>query len=126
MNDEVTKTVEALQLEANQRTVDDVFRLFITPEVERRQAAGLAPKPYPFKKAQVVLNVDRPVQVRLDDEVKAIMSVEVEEEVKGGMKDGQPVPWDVIKSITDIRLTDGGQPAAPSMGASSGVAPDSR
>ena len=37
-------TMETLRAEANQRTIDDVFRLFIVPEIERRQAAGVAPK----------------------------------------------------------------------------------
>ena len=37
-------TMEALRAEANRRRIDDVFRLFIVPEIERRQAAGVAPK----------------------------------------------------------------------------------
>jgi hypothetical protein len=106
MSDTVAKTAESIQAEANQRTVDDVFRLFITPEIERRQVAGLAPKPYPLQKAQVVMNVGRPIQVRLNDEVKAVMSVEVEDEVKLNMQIGQPVRWDAIKSIADVRLTE--------------------
>jgi hypothetical protein len=109
MSDATTQTAETLQAEANQRTVEDVFRLFITPEIERRQAAGLVPKPYllqNLQKAQVVMNVDRPIEVRLNDEVKAVMSVEVDDEVKRTMRQGQPVLWDAIKSITDVRLTD--------------------
>jgi hypothetical protein len=99
-------TIEILRAEANQRTIDDVFRLFIVPEIERRQAAGLAPKPYPLQKAQVVMNVGRPNQVRLNDEVKAVMSVEVDDEVKRTMQRGDPVFWDTVKSISDVRLTD--------------------
>jgi hypothetical protein len=99
-------TTEDMQAEANRRTVDDVFRIWITPEVERRQAAGLVPKPYGLAKAQVVLNVDRPVQVRLNDEVRAVMLVDVADEVKQTLQRGQPIAWDAINSITDVRLTE--------------------
>jgi hypothetical protein len=98
--------LEDTEAEANRRTVQDVFRLWIEPEVERRRAAGLLTTPFHLAKAQVVLNVDRPIEVRLNDEVKAIMLVDVEDEVKKTMQRGQPIAWDVIRTITDVKLTD--------------------
>jgi hypothetical protein len=105
-------TVENLEAEAKQRTIDDAFRLFITPEIERRQAAGLVPTPYRLLKAQVVMNVDRPTEVRLNDEVKAVVFVEVKDELKPNMQAGRPVMWDEIKSISEVRLTDADPNAA--------------
>jgi HEPN domain-containing protein len=93
----------------NRRTVDDVFRLWITPEIERRQRDEGAPKPFPLAKAQVVLNVDQPIQVRLNDEVKAVMLVEVDEATKASLlngQSGQPIYWDQVKNIADVRLTE--------------------
>ncbi len=92
--------------DANRRTMEDVFRIWINPEVERRQEAGLVTTPFPLEKAQVVLNVDQPVQIRLNDEVKAIMKVDLQEESKRDLKRGQPVLWDMVKSIVDVQLTD--------------------
>lgn len=103
---------EKLQADANQRTIDDVFRLYISPEVERRQAAGLVPKPYNLQSAQVVLNVGKPAEVRLNDEVKAIAVCEVTDEARATMVRGKPVMWDEIKAIADVRLTDADPNAA--------------
>ena len=98
-------SAETLQQEANRRTVDDVFRLWINPEVERRREAGLLTTPYPLEKAQIVLHLDRPAEVRLNGEVKAVMLVKVHDRAKSDVGPGKPVHWDQIEGVADVRLT---------------------
>ena len=62
--------------------VQQVFDLWLTPEVERRRAAGRLPQP--IRKAQIIFEVDgRPV-VRFNDEVRVIMTVRTTRAVTKG------------------------------------------
>jgi hypothetical protein len=49
------------------------MELWCEPEIKRRQDAGLIPKPYGLKAAQVIIHTDsRPNEVRLNEEVAII------------------------------------------------------
>lgn len=60
---------------ANQRTLRDTFRLWIDPEIERRKAAATLPEDFQLRIAQVILNVDAPTVVRINEEVRAAILV---------------------------------------------------
>jgi len=97
------------QTVANQRTFDDLMRVYITPEIERRQAAGTAPTPLPLHAAQVLLFPDqRKPAVRLNAEVKAIVG----SKLKAGIvkQPGDPVYWHEFADIAEVRLTDQDDP----------------
>src|SRR5262245_351669 len=85
-------------------TLNQVFELWVTPEVQRRQAAGTLPKPFGFRCAQVVMNVGAGApEVRLNDEVKAVM---LGKPRRKDLKKGDAVYWDDLSSIDGIELTD--------------------
>ena len=68
------------------------------PEIERRQVAALAPKPFPFMAAQVIFRPGgtRP-EIRLNEEVKAVIDVRDKEGV--AIKDGDPVFAEHVEAL---------------------------
>lgn len=85
---------------------DAIFRqaldLWINPEIERRKHAGTLPANFCLQRAQVVMNVDQPLQVRLNEEIKAIVRVRV----KKAINKGEPVYLSDIDEIESVELTD--------------------
>jgi hypothetical protein len=67
-----------------ERTFRQMFNLFFTPEIERRQAAGLLPDPFKLAKAQVLFVEGRPPEVRLNDEVTISLIVEASRTLQPG------------------------------------------
>jgi uncharacterized protein (UPF0332 family) len=65
-----------------ENTLNHAMSLWFTPEIERRQAAGLIPKPFPFMAAQVIFHPGgtRP-EIRLNEEVKAVIDVKYKDGV---------------------------------------------
>jgi uncharacterized protein (UPF0332 family) len=53
-----------------ERTLLQMFKLYVNPEVKRRQLDGSLPDQFTIVKAQVLFFEGRPHQVRLNDEVK--------------------------------------------------------
>jgi hypothetical protein len=107
-----TKTTPGdTEADANVRTVQEVFRLWVTPELERRRDAGLLTTPYVLEKAQVVMNLDRAIEVRLNDEVKGVAMCAVDAAAVKGLAEG-PVPWAVINDVAEFRLSDADPNAA--------------
>jgi hypothetical protein len=73
------------------------------PEIERRQAAGLAPKPFPFMAGQVIMYADeRPVEIRLNEQVKAVLDVKYKDGVS--IKIGEPVYANDVKGFKSVEL----------------------
>ena len=71
-------------------TLSHVMSLWFLPEVERRQAAGLIPKPFPLLAAQVIIHSDgRPHEIQLNEEVRGVLDVKYKEGVSD--KIGKPV-----------------------------------
>jgi len=63
-----------------QRTFQHAMELWFEPEIKRRQDAGLIPKPYGLKAAQVIIHADsRPNEVRLNEEVAIMAGAKVKE-----------------------------------------------
>jgi len=53
-----------------ERTLLQMFKLFVEPEVKRRQLSGSLPDPFTVTKAQVLFFEGRSPEVRLNDEVR--------------------------------------------------------
>jgi hypothetical protein len=87
---------------ASQRFLDDILRLYITPEIERRTAAKLIPSPFVLWGAQVIMSFEKPVEIRLNDEVKAQMKCRYKHEVKIGTQ----IDFDNIEEILDVDARD--------------------
>jgi hypothetical protein len=86
------------------RFLRDLFDIFINPEISRRRAARLLPEAFQLHQAQVIMNVDAPRVIRLNDEVRALMKVKV---APGpGVQKGAQVYWDEIDNIEDFQLTE--------------------
>lgn len=83
-----------------QRFFEQVFNLWVLPEVERRQADGLIPKPYSLLRAQVLFSLSGKPIVRLNDEVKVIVQARAHDAVKKG----QELRESDLKEVTGFRL----------------------
>jgi hypothetical protein len=83
-----------------ERTFRQMFNLFFTPEIERRQAAGLLPNPLELQKAQVLFMEGRPPEVRLNDEVTISLMVEA----AGALQPGDAISYKEIKNIVAFEL----------------------
>jgi hypothetical protein len=101
MGDE-TPSVEVIpdDVVGPERTFRQMFNLFFTPEIERRQAAGLLPKPFELQKAQVLFVEGRPPEVRLNDEVTISLLVEVPR----ARQPGDAISHEEIKNIGAFEL----------------------
>jgi hypothetical protein len=94
-----------LDEEASKQTFRDVMRIWINPEIDRRNNDGRLPKDFVLERAQVLLNPDKKSsQVRLNEEVKA----EIIARFKGKHKEpNEPIYEHEIDEISEIRLIDG-------------------
>jgi hypothetical protein len=86
------------------RFLRDLFDIFINPEISRRRAARLLPEAFQLHQAQVIMNVDAPRVIRLNDEVRALMKVKVAP--GAGVQKGAQVYWDEIDNIEAFQLTE--------------------
>lgn len=99
----------ALDNEIATRVMQQAFDLWINPEIERRRAAGRLPEDFALYAAQVVMDLDSELpQVRLNGEVKAVMSAPASRPVELG-EELSPAEFGPIESI---ELTDADPNAA--------------
>ncbi len=89
-------------LEGPDRTLQQVFELWVMPEVQRRQSAGELPPTFQLWSAQVVFEVDAPVKVRLNKEVRTMMKVRATRAVAKG----EAVDMSDFSEIVSIELTE--------------------
>jgi uncharacterized protein (UPF0332 family) len=99
--------------QTNQPAWENTFRqvmdLWVTPEVERRQAAGAIPKPFNLHAAQVIFYADgRPHEIRLNEEVRAIGKVKLKQGV--AKQEGDPIYSNEIEGYEAFRLPDDEDP----------------
>lgn len=83
------------------RVIEQIFSIWITPEVERRKSEGRLAKDFVLWAAQVVFNVGQKPMVRLNEEIKALLTVKVDRVVQPG----DPVVWSDLNDIHDIQLS---------------------
>jgi len=101
----------ALDETAQRRTVQQLLDMFVEPEIIKRQDAGEVENPFPLTHAQIIFYPDgRKPEVRLNDEVKTIINVELKPEFRDGVKKGDPVYWHQIESLKTTRLTEEDDP----------------
>jgi len=95
--------------EGQQRAFNQFMDLFVLPEVKRRKEAGLIPKDFTLKKAQVVFVSDgtKP-SIRLNDEAKIVAKVRLKKGTK--KKKGESVSWNEIEETKILRLPDDEEP----------------
>jgi uncharacterized protein (UPF0332 family) len=84
------------------RTLEKVFELWVMPDVERRRSDGQLPPNFQVWSAQVVFEVDAPVKVRLNDEVRAVMTARATRAIAKG----EAVGMNDFSEIVSIELTD--------------------
>src|SRR5260221_8330269 len=75
---------DSAHADAAQRTFEHAFELWISEEIERGRAAGALSEPFELKSAQVVMEVDGIVSVRLNGEVKSAVFAQVNRPVQKG------------------------------------------
>ncbi|MBX3197914.1 MAG: hypothetical protein KF894_07190 [Labilithrix sp.] len=105
MSDGPAKMEEDGEAIANQRTLNETFRFWIDPEIERRKTAGSLPAGFQLHAAQVILNVGAPTTTRINEEVRAVMLVSKKPDTAAKQK-GDPIFWDEIQDVSEVQLTD--------------------
>lgn len=103
MNSDVDPPQE-LDAEAIRRTLDEMRRLFVVPELERRRLTQEFPQPVELSGFQVLWNngAESPPTVRINDEVRTILGVDVPS--REGLVVGQPIVLDATSRIEAIHL----------------------
>lgn len=94
--------VDGSNPEIASRLFHQTLELYINPELEKRKEAGRLPQNFELQIAQVIMNVDRPIEVRLNDEVKAVLQIKA----RNAIQKGAPVFTSDIEEITGAKLTD--------------------
>jgi len=79
-----------------------MMELFVEPEIKRRRASGQLPDDWQLKGAQVVFFDDRVAEIRLNDEIQALLEVKVNRAIQAG----DPVFWNMIDEFRSMRLPD--------------------
>jgi hypothetical protein len=88
--------------EGSQRLLKQVFDIWLTPEIERRRSTGKLSDYFQVRKAQVVFEMDAPVTVRLNEEVRAIWTVRATRAIAKG----ESVSVGDFSEIVSVDLTD--------------------
>lgn len=94
-----------MEVEAGANLIKQCLDLWVEPEIRRRQERGLLPQPAKLRAFQVVMNVDSPLQVRLNEELISMIAVGPAEKFKGRTI-GSPIYWDEIEELYSVTLTD--------------------
>lgn len=85
-----------------ERVLEQMYTLWINPEIEKRRGAGNLPEPFILYAAQVVMNVDAALQVRFNEEVKFIAEVRATRAIKKG----EPISFNDFDKVIAVELTD--------------------
>ncbi|MGJ4911091.1 HEPN domain-containing protein [Bradyrhizobium oligotrophicum] len=83
-----------------ERTFLQMFKLYVEPELKRRQLIDSLPDPFTVVAAQVLFFEGRSPEVRLNDEVKISLAVKVPRE----LKEGEVIPLHEIQHIESAEL----------------------
>ncbi|MBK6685956.1 MAG: HEPN domain-containing protein [Deltaproteobacteria bacterium] len=90
-------------------TIQDFFRLYIEPEVIRREALGLLVQPYRLHAAQVIwFAEDRAPQIRLNQEVRAMARAKIGR----SLSPGDPIYPSDLEELEEVRLAEDDDPNA--------------
>ncbi len=86
--------------EASERFIEQVFDIWINPEIERRRKAGTLTQEFKFCAAQVLLDTDSGVELRLNSEIKGVAHVKTHQPVATG----EWVTADQVSDLADFQL----------------------
>lgn len=95
-------TIIRVDEQIKEAVVQQAMDFWITPEIERRRAAGDLPEDFALSAAQVILGDAEIPEVRLNEEVKAAILVEASRDVTAG----EEITADDIAAYKDIILTE--------------------
>lgn len=103
MGDETGHTEDArVDSEVGQKLFEQVWRLWLEPEIADRRERGDLPVEFVLHRAQVILGVEAPPEVRLNEEVRGVVTVTAARPIAKG----EVVTLDDIAAIEDVVLTD--------------------
>jgi uncharacterized protein (UPF0332 family) len=95
------ESIPVVEGESSDRTLQQVFELWVIPEVERRRSSGQLSPNFQLWRAQIVFDVDAPVRVRLNDEVQSVMKVRASRAITKG----EAVGMNDFSEVVSIELT---------------------
>jgi hypothetical protein len=102
---EAAVDAEELPPEAQARFLEQVMSTWVHPEIQLRQERGEAEIPLGLYLAQVVFEVGKPPQVRVNDEAQGHLLAELADPERT-FKIGEPVMMDDIRRIERVALPD--------------------
>src|SRR5690349_13255934 len=91
----------SLPPEATQRLLDQVFAIWINPEIERRRAEGLLGDGWGLIAAQIIFNVGGQNEVRLNEQVQIVLQVRSTRAID----EGEPIRGEDFSEIVGGNLT---------------------
>lgn len=86
--------------EAFERYLKQVNEFYVSPELAKRTQNGSLRDNFTLTSFQVVISLDKPVEVRFNNEVKGVLNIEPKE----SLSFGDLVPADKIESIKGFKL----------------------
>lgn len=90
------------QSEMGKKMLEQAFDIWINPEIERRQKASCLPDSFNLHMAQIIMNVGVPIEVRLNEEVVAVVQMRATKP----LQEGQLITSDDFSEIMNVELTD--------------------
>lgn len=92
--------------EAQARTLKHAMELWVEPEIERRRSLGLVDGDFALAAAQVIMREGEPIEVRLNQEVRAVGRVRVRKDVRSGDAVHLADVEDVLDRVHTVRNED--------------------
>jgi uncharacterized protein (UPF0332 family) len=105
----MTLTMESLPEKFSENLLNQLFELFVLPELRTRKETGKLEDPFNLHRAQVIFYPDgRKTQIRINSEVKAIAYMKLKSGISKNK--GDPIYEHEIEGIDPFQLTDEDDP----------------
>jgi uncharacterized protein (UPF0332 family) len=97
MNDKSQKNFE-------QNLLNNLFDLWIGPEIELRQSQGKLPKPATIQAAQIIFPPGEKPFVRLNDEIRGVATAKLASSTDDRVNKGDPITWNQVEGLEKFHL----------------------
>lgn len=92
--------------------IKNILRIWIVPELNRRQKAGELPDDFQFYAGQVVMEPGAPLEVRLNEEVRGLFFVKEDAKVGPGVEVAVADFATIASEVVNLELEDDDRPNA--------------
>ena len=90
----------------DEKTTQYIFKqfldIYINPEIEKRKLSGRLPDNFELRRAQIIFSVDRENEIRLNNEVKCIITAKLNKSIEAD----DPIYEHEITDFDKLELTE--------------------